>query len=260
MKITEIFFDEFLQKVNSKIKDSMPMRGGVYRTIVKKNYLFYVLTRNKNRFQNWGVRAHVIENLQTQEEGWFLILLSEEPNPNFLFTANDIQQIIENNEWNISDGNYKTTVPSLKNNFKFHTIDDFKNKINNYIEKTYWHSINKLQENFDKEVEIGRKLTQMERLDKMKNYPEHPTTSESKVKVYNRNPYVIAEVLEKAKGKCHYCGQDAPFNRTSDETPFLEVHHIVSLSDGGKDTIENTIALCPNCHRGMHYGGFQLQI
>ncbi|NWH06858.1 HNH endonuclease [Desulfobacter latus] len=23
---------------------------------------------------------------------------------------------------------------------------------------------------------------------------------------------------------------------------------------GGKDTIENTIAICPNCHRKRHYG------
>ncbi|MGQ9558779.1 MAG: HNH endonuclease [Desulfurispora sp.] len=24
------------------------------------------------------------------------------------------------------------------------------------------------------------------------------------------------------------------------------------VRDGGKDTIENTVALCPNCHRKMH--------
>jgi 5-methylcytosine-specific restriction protein A len=26
------------------------------------------------------------------------------------------------------------------------------------------------------------------------------------------------------------------------------------LRDGGSDTINNVIALCPNCHRKRHYG------
>ena len=27
---------------------------------------------------------------------------------------------------------------------------------------------------------------------------------------------------------------------------------IVELSKGGEDTVENAVALCPNCHRKMH--------
>ena len=34
--------------------------------------------------------------------------------------------------------------------------------------------------------------------------------------------------------------------------PYIETHHIDWLSKGGEDTIENTVALCPNCHRKMH--------
>ncbi|WP_238917318.1 HNH endonuclease [Clostridium sp. YIM B02555] len=30
------------------------------------------------------------------------------------------------------------------------------------------------------------------------------------------------------------------------------MHHIKWLSRGGEDSIENTAALCPNCHRRMH--------
>ena len=26
------------------------------------------------------------------------------------------------------------------------------------------------------------------------------------------------------------------------------------LSDGGSDTVTNVVALCPNCHREIHYG------
>jgi len=34
--------------------------------------------------------------------------------------------------------------------------------------------------------------------------------------------------------------------------PYLEVHHIIWLSKGGDDDIDNTVALCPNCHKKMH--------
>ncbi|BDZ92717.1 hypothetical protein VEE69_15940 [Escherichia coli] len=43
-----------------------------------------------------------------------------------------------------------------------------------------------------------------------------------------------------------------------DGTPFLEVHHIEWLSKGGEDSVENAIALCPNCHRQAHYGDLTL--
>lgn len=43
----------------------------------------------------------------------------------------------------------------------------------------------------------------------------------------------------------------APF-QNKDGEPYLETHHIICLSHGGPDTIDNTVALCPNCHRKMH--------
>jgi len=35
--------------------------------------------------------------------------------------------------------------------------------------------------------------------------------------------------------------------------PYLEIHHVKRLSDDGSDTPENAVALCPNCHRALHY-------
>jgi len=55
----------------------------------------------------------------------------------------------------------------------------------------------------------------------------------------------------RANGFCQLCEEPAPFKDKKGE-PFLESHHIVWLSKGGDDTIENTVALCPNCHRKMH--------
>ena len=34
--------------------------------------------------------------------------------------------------------------------------------------------------------------------------------------------------------------------------PYLEAHHVIRLADGGKDTIDNVVAICPNCHRKVH--------
>ncbi len=72
--------------------------------------------------------------------------------------------------------------------------------------------------------------------------------------VFDRNADVVAQVLFEAKGCCQSCGKKAPFKRTSDGSPYLEVHHCLPLAKGGDDTVANAIALCPNCHRKMHFG------
>ncbi len=72
--------------------------------------------------------------------------------------------------------------------------------------------------------------------------------------VFDRNPDVIAEVIERAAGVCEKCGEPAPFLRRKDGSPYLEVHHKVTLANGGEDSVENAIAICPNCHRKLHYG------
>lgn len=67
-----------------------------------------------------------------------------------------------------------------------------------------------------------------------------------------RDPNVIAWVLNTASGHCEVCGKAAPFLRESGE-PYLEVHHVLPLSEGGPDTIDNAVACCPNCHRQLHH-------
>ena len=71
--------------------------------------------------------------------------------------------------------------------------------------------------------------------------------------MYVRNPDVVAEALHRAAGICELCDQPAPFIRKSNGTPYLEVHHRTRLADGGLDTLENAVALCPNCHRACHF-------
>lgn len=67
-----------------------------------------------------------------------------------------------------------------------------------------------------------------------------------------RNPDVVAEVLFRANGYCGHCNNPAPFNRRGG-SPYLEVHHIKPLAEGGEDMVANAVALCPNCHRRAHF-------
>lgn len=66
-----------------------------------------------------------------------------------------------------------------------------------------------------------------------------------------RDPNVMAWVLNEAAGHCEVCGKAAPFLRSSGE-PYLEVHHVRPLGEGGPDTTDNATACCPNCHRQLH--------
>ena len=74
-----------------------------------------------------------------------------------------------------------------------------------------------------------------------------------------RDLKVVQYTLQQANGVCELCEKPAPFYRTTNNQPYLEVHHIVRLSDGGPDTPDNTVALCPNCHRRIHFGSTRIE-
>lgn len=80
--------------------------------------------------------------------------------------------------------------------------------------------------------------------------PEKETVS---VTLYKRYPLVVAETLRVANGYCELCGVKSPF-KTKSGRDYLEVHHVIPLSKQGSDTVANTVALCPNCHRMLHFG------
>jgi len=81
-----------------------------------------------------------------------------------------------------------------------------------------------------------------------------PQKIEVKNNYFVRNPYVAELAKRLANGICQDCRKPAPFINKFTGEPYLEVHHEIPLSEGGEDTIDNVIALCPNCHRKRHYG------
>lgn len=80
---------------------------------------------------------------------------------------------------------------------------------------------------------------------------EHPAVEQWAAKRYARSLLVGAHAKRRADGICELCGQPAPFPDRYGQ-PYLEAHHVQWLSQGGGDTPDNTVALCPNCHRRMH--------
>lgn len=68
---------------------------------------------------------------------------------------------------------------------------------------------------------------------------------------FERDAELAENVKQLAHGFCQLCDKRAPFQTESGEW-YLESHHIKWLSEGGFDTLENMVALCPNCHRKMH--------
>lgn len=83
-------------------------------------------------------------------------------------------------------------------------------------------------------------------------HSQHPRTiyTVTTEQVY-RDPYIAEIAKKRAKGNCTLCGNPAPFADLHGN-PYLESHHITWLSEGGKDSLDNVVALCPNCHRKMH--------
>ena len=71
------------------------------------------------------------------------------------------------------------------------------------------------------------------------------------VPIYERDPHVIAYVRARAEYRCEMC--DAAGFVKDNERPYIEVHHLKRLADGGSDIPENAVALCANCHRKLHY-------
>ncbi|MBV7427222.1 HNH endonuclease [Acidovorax sp. sif0715] len=80
-----------------------------------------------------------------------------------------------------------------------------------------------------------------------------PTTNRMTVLEYRaRSAAVHRYALLRAGGTCECCGKAAPFTSASG-APYLEVHHMLRLADDGPDEASNVAAVCPNCHRALHF-------
>ncbi|MFT5675217.1 MAG: hypothetical protein ACI808_001147 [Paraglaciecola sp.] len=78
---------------------------------------------------------------------------------------------------------------------------------------------------------------------------------------HNRDTQTAKKALINARYKCEFDEEHQTFTSGSTQNNYVEAHHLVpvSLTNTSEfkfklDVIENLIALCPNCHRAIHYG------
>jgi len=69
---------------------------------------------------------------------------------------------------------------------------------------------------------------------------------------FTRSLEVRLRVLTRADGRCERPSCRAPAFETQGGV-YLETHHVVPLSENGRDSTNNVVALCPNCHRMAHH-------
>ncbi|HOT04322.1 MAG TPA: HNH endonuclease signature motif containing protein [Methanolinea sp.] len=112
-------------------------------------------------------------------------------------------------------------------------------------------NIKEFEEILKKEEEEAQSLSYRQLQKKSEESPDYPPKVIVTSTAFLRSSYIANFVKRRANGICQLCNNPAPFNNKNGQ-PYLESHHIDWLSEGGIDKIENSVALCPNCHAKMH--------
>ena len=78
---------------------------------------------------------------------------------------------------------------------------------------------------------------------------DHPEHFDDEIREYRTSRRYVPTALENllyelAGHRCTICA-----------APWLEIHHINELSEGGETAYDNLIVLCPNCHTRVHAEG-----
>lgn len=68
--------------------------------------------------------------------------------------------------------------------------------------------------------------------------------------VFPRSQEVRRAALVRAGGQCERCGVKG-FHTSSGI--YLETHHVIPLSENGRDATDNVLGLCPTCHKEAHF-------
>ncbi len=92
-------------------------------------------------------------------------------------------------------------------------------------------------------INIYQSITELQKNDNSK-------LIEIKGTQYKRNNYLMALIKEYRGYSCQFCQTKIP---KSDGSYYIEACHIKAKADGGNDTLENILILCPNCHKLYDY-------
>lgn len=83
--------------------------------------------------------------------------------------------------------------------------------------------------------------------------PKPPQKKMVEREEFERSAVVRESVLRRAAGACEYPGCSCALFERENGRPYLEVHHVISLKNGGPDHVSNAAAPCPHWHRAQHH-------
>lgn len=102
--------------------------------------------------------------------------------------------------------------------------------------------------------ELSRKIDRKRVFENAQKAAGKPARKVRTINDFVRNASVVAAAILRSNGKCEMPNCATRLFRRSDGSQFLEVHHVTPLAEGGDDALLNAAALCPMCHRELHFG------
>ena len=70
-------------------------------------------------------------------------------------------------------------------------------------------------------------------------------------KIYKRHNYLMVQIKKYRDYKCQFCSTTI---LKANGDYYIEACHIKPKAEGGKDSLNNILILCPNCHKLFDYG------
>jgi hypothetical protein len=89
---------------------------------------------------------------------------------------------------------------------------------------------------------------------KQPRQPRKPHAASVPTRVYDRDALVVAIARLRADWRCEVPDCTTELFEDASGVRYVEVHHIDMLGQGGEDTPENVVCLCPGHHREAHFG------
>jgi len=102
-------------------------------------------------------------------------------------------------------------------------------------------------------VSLNERLELDELIKRAMQAEPKPDTHTTSTTVYNRDPSVVALARYRSDHTCEMPECDYKGFTKNNGKLYIETHHIIPRSEGGEDTVFNVAAVCPNCHKALHF-------
>jgi 5-methylcytosine-specific restriction endonuclease McrA len=238
----KLLFDGNLQKIEGKwyqINNKRIIRVCYSKAFVRPNYKRYFFGVQQEKYNQYRSRdLHILFVCGTFDQA-------------LLLPGTFLDRLLEKVPV-ANDNNWKFDIHQRGNHFEILVTGKERQDISKYLLGSTTTEIFQPTSNPPLLVERARLIRERGQVIRPKGNRTPRALKIPITRAYERLPAVRAWVLQEAKGICELCRQPGPFLLPNGEK-FLELHHIKSLADGGPDIVENTVAVCPNCHRLLHF-------